>query len=849
MLLRGDSSRPALVMDDGSSWTYGELSHQAEIFADRLGNDRSLVVIEARNDPQAIAAYLGAICHGHVVMLVAADRPDGSHHVYSAYQPNWFFSRSRDGWTLLPESSDQADLHPDLALLLSTSGSTGTSKFVRLSYENVRANAASIASYLGIESDDRALLTLPFHYSYGLSVVNSHLASGATVLVTERSVTDPVIWEFFQEQGGTSFPGVPYTYELLDSMGFTEKPLPATLRTMTQAGGRMPPERVRKYAMAARAHGARLFVMYGQTEATARISFIPPDRVLEHPDCIGVPIPGGTLRILDGAQGEMTDPGGVGELVYEGPNVMLGYATSLADLKLGRTVHQLHTGDLACRNCEGLFKIVGRKSRFLKLYGLRVGLDDLEHHLQGLGFRTMCGGTDNRLVVLSLDPGSSQTVLDALTARCKLPHTAFAVQEVDEFPRLPTGKPDYALLARMAEEGAEPHAPANIRGLYQRLFPGRSVLEDSTFENLGGDSLTFIQATLELEKLLGVLPKDWQRVAVKDLEVIRPRRSALASVDITTLFRCLAIFAVVGNHFDLTKFGGGAYLLIVVAGFSFGRFQLRPILATGSAWPIMNTALRIAVPAFLLLALFQAKSRDVSLPRLFLFGNWVPANSAYVSFWFLALLVQIYCIIGLLVSLPPVRSLIRRYPFGFATGFFLTTSSMSLIGPQIWNTEHLYNRVPHMLIWLFATGWMLQQSSMTIQKLLAIFLVFYLSLALWGAESTGRLPISTQFIWLWSGCLALLFVREVRVPVPLNKLIYHIGGASMFIYMLHFTGRSLLHRFGFSGYPALDVAAGITTGVVGWWAWEFGSRWILLGFARLRLLLRGRQGGSNPHRA
>jgi hypothetical protein len=420
---------------------------------------------------------------------------------------------------------------------------------------------------------------------------------------------------------------------------------------------------------------------------------------------------------------------------------------------------------------------------------------------------------------------------------------------VDEFPRLPTGKPDYALLARMAEDSDNTYAPANIRGLYQRLFPGRSVLQDSTFESLGGDSLTFIQATLELEKLLGVLPKDWQRMAVKDLELIRPRRSALASVDITTLFRCLAISAVVGNHFDLTKFGGGAYLLIVVAGFSFGRFQLRPALATGSIRSIIGTALRIAVPAFLLLALFQAKSRDVNLPRLFLFGNWVPADSAYVSFWFLALLVQIYCIISLLMLLPPVRSLIRRFPFGFATGFFLMTVLMALIGPYVWNTEHLYNRVPHMLMWLFTMGWMLQQATRSVQKLLAILLVFGLSLALWDVGSSGRLSISTQFIWLWSGCLALLFVREIRVPVPVNKLIYHIGGASMFIYMLHFTGRNQLHSFGVSGYPALDVAAGITTGVVGWWAWELGSRWIQRGFARLRPQFARRQGRSSSRRA
>ena len=201
---------------------------------------------------------------------------------------------------------------------------------MRLSHGNLEANAAAIASYLALDADDRAAMTLPLHYCYGLSVLHSHLSCGAGVALTDRSVVDPCFWDLFRSQRCTSFAGVPHTFELLDRIGFDRLALP-TLRYVTQAGGRLDPDTVRRYAGLGARDGWDLVVMYGQTEATARMAYLPPHLAATRPEAIGVPIPGGSFEIDPSDAGDPDE----GELVYRGPNVMLGYASSRRDLALG----------------------------------------------------------------------------------------------------------------------------------------------------------------------------------------------------------------------------------------------------------------------------------------------------------------------------------------------------------------------------------------------------------------------------------------------------------------------------------------------------------------------------------
>ncbi len=353
-------------------------------------------------DAASAIAYLAAFRAGHAVILLEADADPTA--IIDIYDPRYVISGDQ---VEVREDAAPADLHPDLRLLLSTSGSTGSPKLVRLTEANVAANAASIAQYLELGPGERAIASLPLSYSYGLSVLNSHVHAGASIAFTPHSVIRPEFWQDVRRHDVTSFAGVPYAYAMLERIGMRDMDLPA-LRTMTQAGGRLDPEVARRFAQQ-----RRFFVMYGQTEATARIAYVPPQRLADKPGSIGIAIPGGELSIEDG------------ELVYRGPNVMMGYATARADLARGDELGGvLRTGDLGHHDDEGFFYVTGRAKRIAKVYGQRINLDEIEAAVDGPA-GAIAG--DDRIDVFAERGADAR----ALAARFRLPPRALRVHEVE----------------------------------------------------------------------------------------------------------------------------------------------------------------------------------------------------------------------------------------------------------------------------------------------------------------------------------------------------------------------------------------------------------------------------------
>jgi long-chain acyl-CoA synthetase len=365
-LLHDDPDRPALIDDaTGAVWTHAQLRDEVRDLAAQLRErSRSLVFCRSATNPATVVNYLAALAAGHAVAMVDdALQPDRLADLERVYEPGVVLHPDR-----APEIRRRAPsrpLHPDLALMLTTSGSTGNPKLVRLSAANLLANADSIRRYLEIDPSERAIASLPLHYSYGLSVLNSHLLAGATLVLPADGLGRPGFWDCFERHGCTSFAGVPYSYAILERTGWRRRALP-TLRTMTQAGGRMEPEAKLSLAAELEARGARLVVMYGQTEATARIAYVPSGRLREKPTAIGIAIPGGTLSV-EREDGSPMAPGEEGELVYRGPNVMLGYAQAPADLADGNALGGvLRTGDLGYADPDGFFHATRRRARFAK---------------------------------------------------------------------------------------------------------------------------------------------------------------------------------------------------------------------------------------------------------------------------------------------------------------------------------------------------------------------------------------------------------------------------------------------------------------------------------------------------
>ena len=459
--LRHRDDRPALIAPaEGIRLTYAELGVRVDELADRLRaavGDRRLVFLAPGPDIQAVLLYLGCLRAGLPVCL-AEPQSAPLARLTQAYGPALVLApdtlATPDGWTAgaspapgyVAAHADRPTalpLHPDLALLLTTSGSTGSPKLVRLAARNLESNARRIGEYLGLDRNERAVQSLPIYYSYGLSVLNSHLVAGASVVLTPHSFMRPEFWRDADEHEATSFAGVPYMYETLHRLRFEPARHPS-LRTYTQAGGALRPDLVAHFHARAAQAGARLVVMYGQTEATARISYVPPERLSEKPGTIGVAIPGGRLRVepLEGGAG-----GGAAELVYEGENVMLGYAETAADLALGDMLHGvLRTGDLGTVDGDGYFSVVGRLKRFAKLFGRRVSLEDVERELESaFPVRAIATEAGERLRIAVAADGDlrDDAVVSHLAKFLAVPPTAIVLRRLAELPLTSTGKKDY----------------------------------------------------------------------------------------------------------------------------------------------------------------------------------------------------------------------------------------------------------------------------------------------------------------------------------------------------------------------------------------------------------------------
>lgn len=438
LALESHGQAPALFEPDGRTTSFHELAQLADAAALPFGPRRTLVAVLAANRRDALAGFLGAQRAGHAVLLLdGAGGAPSNQALLEAYRPAFLWKPDAAGvWGAEAFSSDPPALHPDLALLMPTSGSTGSPKLVRLSARAVAANAASIGQYLPCGQGERAITSLPFHYAYGLSVVHSHLLAGGALLLTQEGVMSGDFWRFFKGMEATSLAGVPYTYEMLRKLGIDRRK-PESLRTLTQAGGRLSEADIRHWAQVAQGWEAQFHVMYGQTEATARIACLPPAHLPTKAGGIGQAIPGGLLRLVED------------ELVYAGPNVMMGYAEKAEDLARGDDLGGvLHTGDLGRVDGDGCFFITGRRKRFLKMAGVRVGLDELEAALKSLGFSCACTGADNALVVAveNAAEDAPQTLALLLHERFHI-HPAFvSVKPMAALPRSNSGKIQYGAL-------------------------------------------------------------------------------------------------------------------------------------------------------------------------------------------------------------------------------------------------------------------------------------------------------------------------------------------------------------------------------------------------------------------
>ena len=445
-----DRQSVAAVDDSGRSLTYGDICDFSKEFAKYLPQ-RSLIFLLAENRIGSLLGYTASLSNRIVPLVISANTEEGLYgHLYDLYKPKylWLPESKAEGkevvfsaweYCLVKTGNQATPMYEELSLLLPTSGSTGSPKLVRHSYRNIEANADNVRRLFKLDGTEKAMAILPMHYTMGLSVIASHLLAGATLLLSGRSLLDKGFWAMLKE--ATSFTGVPYSFEILTKMRFTRMDLP-NLKVITQGGGKLTEAMWNTLAQYAKDNDKQFIATYGQSECTARMAYLPAELALDKVCSIGIAEPGGQLSIVDDNGNETFEGQAQGEMVYRGENVTLGYATCREDLLKGDENHGvMHTGDLARRDADGCYFIIGRLKRFLKIYGLRIGLDEVERMIK-TEYKTdcYCKGDDEKLIVLITDAKLQDVLPSFIEEKTHLFHQRVEVQVVKEILRNEAGK-------------------------------------------------------------------------------------------------------------------------------------------------------------------------------------------------------------------------------------------------------------------------------------------------------------------------------------------------------------------------------------------------------------------------
>ena len=345
-------------------------------------------------------------------------------------------------------NKDTFEIKNNLSILATTSGSTGSAKLVRQSYNNIKSNTYSIIKYLRLNKDNITITNLPLSYTFGMSIINTHLEVGSKIVITKKTIFEKKFWELFKIYQINTIYGVPYTYEILDRLNFFSKNT-KNLKLLAQAGGKITETLQRKIYLYINRYKKFFSIMYGQAEATTRISYLPYNKFGKKIGSIGIPIPGGKIKLIDDNSQEIKNPSTIGEIVYEGKNVCMGYAFDRDDInKKDEWNGKIFSGDLAKRDNEGYYYIVGRKKRFSKIYGLSINLDEIENLLKSkFSFSEFAViSLENKIMIFSSTRGMKNKILNYIRTNININIRTFEIIFIKKIPNLSNGKNNYKAL-------------------------------------------------------------------------------------------------------------------------------------------------------------------------------------------------------------------------------------------------------------------------------------------------------------------------------------------------------------------------------------------------------------------
>ena len=450
--LKNYNNKIAVTTEEGKNISYKELLKETDKLKKFLDTkNKSLVFLIGKNNLETIISYISSIHSDHAVALLD-EKIDSEllENLIIKYRPDFViseknkkiksqeFSLFSDYYNfkiLKNKNSVNKNINKNLLFLISTSGSTGSSKFVRISFENTQNNLLSILKYLPINEKDVTITTLPISYVYGLSIFNTHLYQGARIVLNEKSVIEKRFLNLLEKEKVTSFGGVPYTFSIIDRV-HKNKINFDSLKYVTQAGGKMNEKLLKNIMNLFKSNNKKFISMYGAAEATARMSYLDWKYAEDKFGSIGKPIAGGEFSLENNNGQKINETNVEGELIYKGNNVCLGYANHISDLSLGDINKGiLKTGDIALKDKDDFFYLKGRKDRYVKIFGLRLNLDELEELVSNYGVENICKfDTENKINILIKENTNNFNLIKYISGKLSLHPNVFSIKKVNQFP-------------------------------------------------------------------------------------------------------------------------------------------------------------------------------------------------------------------------------------------------------------------------------------------------------------------------------------------------------------------------------------------------------------------------------
>ena len=420
----------SFIKDDNRIYTYSDLINQYNIYQ-KLCLKKALVLILASNNFETLSFYYYFFEKFPILLLDQNADKEFIKIILKNYKPKYIVSSLKQiefneiykiNHTAIYETKFFIPkIHKKISLLINTSGSTGSQKFVKLSYDNIADNTLNIIKYLKIKNNDKMITTMPFAYSYGLSIINTHLKQNSSIILTNRSILEREFWSDFVNFKITNLNGVPKFWDIILKLN-PHKILNDNIKFITQAGGALSKNTDKELSKFCVEETIKFYKMYGQTEASPRISY------LDHKFCktkigsIGKPLPGGKIDIKNG------------EIVYYGKNIFGGYSLNFKDLNKFKLNKILKTGDLGYKDKDGFIYINGRKKRIFKLNGLRYSLDEIEKKINNqINGECAIIQTNDILTLFFNEKNDIKNIYLLLTKNFKIEKKVFKLKKIKKY--------------------------------------------------------------------------------------------------------------------------------------------------------------------------------------------------------------------------------------------------------------------------------------------------------------------------------------------------------------------------------------------------------------------------------